>query len=253
MINRKDSPFYLNPELKSHINVETGEITDHEGCKKSEKAALVIGERLLGSTLVTNEKLYIISMVELYYGGIGDDRHDWYRKNIISKGKSHGWKNAGKIEAEGLCFYSKLDKSSNWNRIDIVVGPAEVPVSFLLRNLITCDKKPLISRKSGGPGLTARELYSEALLLYPKIHFEPSEEVKVKHFLFDTHEVFFNKNHMDNSDIKRKKRCINNKFDGLPGKYNNEFMEKPWNLSIHAPSFEFPDEIKHIQKQWNLK
>lgn len=234
-----DIPFYLDPRIRNHIITETGDL-DENGLRESEQAALDVGERLIGSTLITNGKLFIISMVELYYGGIGDECHDWYRKKFLSKKNANSWKNIPRQEEKGLCFYSKMDRQSNWNRIDIVVGPEGVPVSFLLRNLIKEDGTLLVPRATGGPGITAKELLHDALLHNPEIDFNPQEMNPGRHSLYDTHDAFFSVN---NVKPCLKWRCRNNTFVGLPGKYE----KSEWNISIYKDQFELPDRVRELK------
>ncbi|HSV98132.1 MAG TPA: hypothetical protein VLM75_14515 [Spirochaetota bacterium] len=234
-----DTPFYLDPRIRNHIITETGDL-DENGLRDSENAALDVGERLIGSTLITNNTLYIIAMVELYYGGIGDECHDWWRKQFKARKNSKSWKNTPRQMEAGLRFYSKMDRKSNWNRIDIVVGPEGVPVSFLLRNLIKEDGKLLVPRATGGPGITAKELLHDALLKHPEIDFNPPDIIPGKHSLHDTHDAFFNVNDIQSC---RKWRCRNNNFVGLKGKYE----KSEWNISIYKDQFELPDRVRELK------
>jgi hypothetical protein len=238
-----DNPFYLDPKLENHIN-DKGKITEktREGIEKSIEAALNIGRRLIGGTIVTRNKKYVLSMLELYYGSVGDDAHDWYKVNY-SKNVANGIsREQVKLqEQEGLCFYSKHRKNSNWNRIDIVVGQKGTAVSFLIRNLINIkDGKSLVPNPKGGSGLVARELFSESIVEKPKIDcYKKSNSC---HHFYDTHEAFLKANDKSDKDIESKLRCVNNKHNGIDGRYK----KRKWNLSIYPKHFIIPDEIKKI-------
>lgn len=235
-------PFYLNPKMKNLIG-ENGDTK--EDIKEAEQAALDVGKRLIGATLIVKNQLYIISMVELYYGGIGDNCHDWYRRKLAIEKKKNttSWQNAEIINSKGLRFNMKNNTHSKRNRIDIVVGNEGVPVSFLLRNLIKDYGKMLVSRKQGGPGLTANALYSCGVRNDTEIVFNPDKHAKDSCSLYDTQGIFLKRNGLTVEDIKTRKRCINNNFKGLPGK----FKSNEWNLSIHRPTFMMPTEIMRLK------
>lgn len=236
-------PFYLNPKMKNLIG-ENGDTK--EDIKEAEQAALDVGKRLIGATLIVKNQLYIISMVELYYGGIGDNCHDWYRRKLAIEKKKNttSWQNAEIINSKGLRFNMKNNTHSKRNRIDIVVGNEGVPVSFLLRNLIKDYGKMLVSRKQGGPGVTAGALFSDGVKNNAEIVFNPDKPLRDTFCLYDTQEIFFKRNGLTLQNIEIEGRCINNSFKGLPGEFEGE---DDWNLSIFKPEFIIPAEILRLK------
>ena len=236
----KDISFFINSEVK-HFLDEKGELKNSD-FENSINNAIKIGKRLLGGTLITNSKVFIISMVELYYGSISDECHDWYK---VFYSNSHRGISANQVEIQnerGLRFYSKHLRNSNWNRIDIVIGDEGVAVSFLIRNLIDMNGNS-VAKYHGGPGIVARELFSQQLIDNPEIQIVNTDNPSFKNMnaFIDTHDLFADCN--NNPLVHTNRRCRNNQFLGLTGKY----QERKWNLSYFQKSpYCVPKEIKAL-------
>ncbi|GHU59014.1 hypothetical protein FACS189411_15340 [Bacteroidia bacterium] len=112
---------------------------------------------ILGCTLHVHGKEFIIRMLEIYYGGIGDDAHDWYRTHFIyKKSKYKEWTEVQ--TKEGFRVYlSSPDVSDAFTRFDIVVGHEGVPVSFLIRSVWDSDFK-IIGAKKGSPNIILNKM-----------------------------------------------------------------------------------------------
>lgn len=66
---------YFN-EIKNLIDENGNFIGDVNAKKASIQAVEALAQSLLGSTLCIRNHKYIIRMLEIYYGGIGDDAHE---------------------------------------------------------------------------------------------------------------------------------------------------------------------------------
>lgn len=68
-----------------------------------------LARNLLGSTLSVRGNKFIIRMLEIYYGGIGDDAQDFYRSHYVYKNSRY------KVHSETQCkegfrvYLSSLD------------------------------------------------------------------------------------------------------------------------------------------------
>ncbi|MDR0971203.1 MAG: DNA-3-methyladenine glycosylase [Bacteroidales bacterium] len=117
---------------------EKGELkaSSQEAKKESIKAIEELAESLLGCTLCIHGNKFVIRMLEIYYGGIGDDAHDYYRNRFVSK-TSKCIERTEAQNKEGFRIYLKADNTKSYkrNRFDIVVGDKGVPASFLIRSV----------------------------------------------------------------------------------------------------------------------
>ena len=147
--------FYLNPDVKQLVDA-TGKVTAD---KQSEvetciQAAGAMIQRMLGCTVVIRGKKFIFSNLELYYGGIGDEAHDWHRANF--QGTRGISKENSKAQLEpGVRFYLKQlsEGKSRQNRMDIVVGDKGVAISFLIRNVLDENLNSVSDSEDGNPAL----------------------------------------------------------------------------------------------------
>ncbi|GHU09096.1 hypothetical protein FACS189431_6560 [Alphaproteobacteria bacterium] len=115
---------------------------------------------ILGCTLHVHGKEFIIRMLEIYYGGIGDDAHDWYRTHFIFK-KAKNKERTEVQTKEGFRVYlSTPNVSYRYTRFDIVVGHEGVPVSFLIRSVWDSDFK-IIGAKKGSPNIILKAMKLE--------------------------------------------------------------------------------------------
>ncbi len=118
--------------------------------KPAIETAEALAERLLGSTLHIRRKKFIIRMLEIYYGGIGDRAHDWYRTRYVYKTSKYKQQTAVQ-EMEGFKIYlSNLNVIDPYTRMDIVGGNDGVAISFLLRS-VWDENFNLIGAKHGSP------------------------------------------------------------------------------------------------------
>ena len=91
-----------------------------------ERLALKCMETFLGCTIVIRDKFFILSGPELYYGGIGDMAHDWFRATFPNKYpvRTSYNKERSKIHLlNGPRIYLNQAGNSNYKRFDIVLGP----------------------------------------------------------------------------------------------------------------------------------
>lgn len=236
--------FYNNTQIENHIN-DNGQIM-HNNVEQSIHTALEVGKKLLGGTLVTNNQIFIIAMVELYYGSIADEYHDWYRVHHTGQHRGISTNQVEQQSNAGLGFYSKQRINSKRNRIDIVIGKEGVAVSYLLRNLIRMDGTLLSDCISGRPGNVANTLFSQRIIDHPEIAIRTLEDSKIfidHHSFIDTHDAFMQCN--PGLEIESNLRCINNAFKGLKGTYQN----RKWNLSFYIDKFCIPEMITDINNR----
>jgi hypothetical protein len=112
---------------------------------------------MLGCTLTVHTRPFIIRMLEIYYGGAGDDDHDWHRTRYQYK-KSKYQEHTAVQSQEGFRVYiSSLDETDTYARFDIVVGAAGVPISFLVRS-VWDDEFTLVGTPKGSPNIVLRKL-----------------------------------------------------------------------------------------------
>jgi len=208
----------LFDQIKNHID-DTGKLVSNiEEINRSMFAAEQLAESLLGCTLNVRGKAFIIRMLEIYYGGVGDDAHDWYRTRFSYK--TSKYKEHTSIQCLGgfSVYLSSLDVSDTYTRMDIVVGHTGVPISFLLRSVWDSTFN-LIGAKNGNPNIVLN-----AIGIKPEDHGQPIdiENKNAELYLENTHEQIINDRGFQ---IKRQRR-INLK---------SEFEEKNkvlWNLSL---------------------
>ncbi|MDH6304054.1 3-methyladenine DNA glycosylase Mpg [Parabacteroides sp. PF5-5] len=137
-------------EIKNLIDKNGTFVGDTETKKTSIQAVEALAKSLLGSTLYIRGNKYIIRMLEIYYGGIGDDAHDWYRTNFIYK-KSKYREQTTVQNSKGFRIYlSSNNIDDTYTRFDIVAGHEGVPVSFLIRS-VWDSNFDIIGEKNGSP------------------------------------------------------------------------------------------------------
>lgn len=208
--------FKMQDELRNLIDGNGHLMASAEEIHRQESIALDLMKNLLGCAIVKNDKLFILSELELYFGGIGDMAHDWYRRSFPEKysdGKiSRTSKETSKFQAmKGPIYYYNRLGGGKHKRCDIVVGNDGVAVSFLIRGVILEDLKTLISGPNNalmGIGLTDEDLGKEVQLL------DRREQVFSKNFTFQPPQM----------------RVIG----GIPKgfEYQDNYSKKLWNLSI---------------------
>lgn len=191
-----------------------GEVENQIKANEQEELALEIMKHHLGCTITINNKKFILSQLELYYGGIGDLAHDWYRaqypEKYVSKPKNS--KECAKFfMQEGPIVYLNHQKVYQRTRFDIIIGNKGVPVSFLVRNIMD-ENEITISLKDVGS--TSEVVKALGL---------SSDLIGVKIDVFDTHLKYFKE-----SNFKKNLRVNGGKFIGF-SKYKDS---KIWNYSI---------------------
>ena len=187
-----------------------------ELAKEQEKLALEVMENFLGCTIRVNNNDFILSNLELYYGGIGDMAHDWYRsmfpQQYINLSK-HSKNNTKAQISRGPIYYFNQKGRGQRKRCDIVIGVEGVAVSFLIRNAL--NKELLsIGKKDGQPNsvLTKMGLTDEY----------QSQPVN----LIDTRDEVLKNGY----ELVKRKRFSSGKFGGFS--YNCPYSEAEWNFEL---------------------
>lgn len=154
--------------IRNHIEKESGKVVgSKEEVAKSIAAAEKVAGAMLGCTLQVKQKAFVIRMVELYYGGVGDEAHDWYRNRFVYK--TSKYKDRSSVQSmDGFRVYIATDDMNDtYNRCDIVIGNEGVPVSLLIRSVWDRDHNR-IGEAGGSPFLVLK-----ALGLDPSHHNQP--------------------------------------------------------------------------------
>ena len=123
-----------------------------EEIQSSIKAAELLCESLLGATLNIRSNIFVIRMLEIYYGSVADDSHDWYRNRF--KYKTSKYVERSEVQSQkGFKIYTcSPDMEDSHNRMDIVVGNENVAISFLLRSIWDKNFKR-IGTNDGSPNI----------------------------------------------------------------------------------------------------
>ena len=203
-------------ELMQLINID-GDVPfcKKEDVEKQEALALDVMESFLGCTIRVHGQDFILTSLELYYGGIGDMAHDWYRSSYPEKYPTKSRHSAGNTRAqisEGPLFY--FNGNGLRKRCDLVVGNAGVAVSFLIRNVLDKDLIPL-GTKNGQPNVVLKRMW----LLSDSNHGKPVE-------IIDTRDAVLKGGYT----INKRKRYSSGKFEGFD--YDCPFAQKAWNFSL---------------------
>ena len=179
--------------------------------------AETITKRMLGGTLVVRGSKFILSSLELYYGGIGDYAHDWYRSNFLKKTANDRTEIQNE---EGLKIYQNQRGNGRYKRMDIVIGPQGVPISLLVRNVMRPTGE-LIGSNMGGPNMVLNAIgilevdHGKSLSAENDISF------------IDTHSEYITR---PEEQIKTMKRVIGGRACGFN---DGPFGQHPWNFSIY--------------------
>lgn len=107
-------------------------------------------ESLLGTALVVRDKVFYIRMLEIYYGGIADPVHDWYRNRYVYKTSKFREQTDVQNERGFKVYLSNSDVQDTYTRMDLVVGEKGVPASLLLRS-VWDENFQLVGEKRGSP------------------------------------------------------------------------------------------------------
>lgn len=213
--------------MLNHSNQLTNQIDSYgnllispAACKPIIEQCETLAKSMLGCTLHVRGRRFIIRMLEIYYGGLADNGHDWYRTRFTYK--TSKYKDHTEIQAwEGFRVYiSSFIADDTYARFDIVVGPAGVPVSFLVRSLWDEDFN-LIGTQKGSPNIVLR-----ALGLQPTDHgvkIGLGKETADSIFLEDTHAQVLKER---NLSIKQTRRInLKSTFEAEHGVEWNFYLE----------------------------
>lgn len=148
----------LSDSLLRSIDLTTGEELprrDNE-IQSSINVIEIIADLLLGGKFIVKRTEFYISEVVIYYGGIGDIFHDWYRVKILRNHYGVSPENVQIFEESGLKVYFNFANLNYYNKhllMDIVVGPENVPASILVNRVIDGN-----GNETTGPCLTLKAL-----------------------------------------------------------------------------------------------
>jgi hypothetical protein len=153
--------------------------------EKSIAKAEEITKHLLGCTLVVGKEKYILSMLELYYGGVGDTEHDWFRKRFkVLRKKPEMIKHTEIQQGKGLRIYLS-SPTNQYQRFDIVIGPDNVAVSVLVRGVLNSSLDRLGAR-NGSPNKVLHALKIKSKDHNQIIYLSKSSKFR----LIDTHSKY---------------------------------------------------------------
>jgi 3-methyladenine DNA glycosylase Mpg len=213
--------FYNNPNLQILVDANGTVDFDHPQFAVTKRLAEEVSTRLLGCTLVIRGRAFVLTSLELYYGGIADTAHDWYRGQFPpGNGKIKTRELAEAQNLAGLAVYLWKFESPKHCRFDLVFGPAGVPVSVLVRNVYSVDEKRMIGPSMGAPAKILGELG-----LRIEDHgrlFSDSGDLVFR----DTHGAYIANL---GTDISFQKRVVNVKATGLGLPPFDQFL---WNFSL---------------------
>lgn len=154
----------LFKDIGNHIDKDGKLIGSPEEVGKSIAAAEKVAQAMLGCTLRVKGKEFVIRMVELYYGGVADDKHDWYRDRYVYKTSKYVDRSAVQSMGGFRAYIASDDLEDTYNRLDIVIGNEGVPVSLLIRSMWDFDHNVIRSAKDnsswkkGNPWVVLRSL-----------------------------------------------------------------------------------------------
>lgn len=210
----------ISKELLSYIDESGSLIKDNSDYKPIIDKSETLAKSMLGCTLHVRGRNFIIRMLEIYYGGLADDAHDWYRTRFTYKTSKYKEHTAIQSEEGFKIYISSFIPDDTYARFDIVAGPAGVPVSFLVRS-VWDENFQLIGAKDGSPNKVLRELglknedHGTNIILGPAI--------KDGIALEDTHDRVINDR---NLTIKQRRRInVNSGFEELHSVYWNFYLE----------------------------
>lgn len=206
----------MQDELRNLIDSHGNIIGSNEDIQSQELIALDLMKNFLGCAITKNDKLFILSELELYFGGLGDMAHDWYRRSFPEKytdGKiSRTSKETSKFQAmKGPIYYYNRLGGGKHKRCDIVIGDNGVAVSFLIRGVILEDFKTLIS----GPNNALKEI--------GLTDDDLGKEVQLK----DMREQVFSQGY---TIQPARMRVIGGVASGF--EYKDNYSKRSWNLSL---------------------
>tara|TARA_R110000868_G_scaffold117599_7_gene312177 strand:+ start:1001 stop:1642 length:642 start_codon:yes stop_codon:yes gene_type:complete len=202
--------------LKQLVSSDGSLFEDSSILALQETLALEVMESFLGSSILIGDQKFILSNLELYYGGIGDMAHDWYRSSFpdrYTKKSKHSKVNTDAQISKGPIFYFNQKGQGRFKRCDIVIGNEGVAVSFLIRNVLDSNLDSL-GTINGQPNVVLKKMG-----LTDQDHMQNVE-------LIDTKSDVLNRGFK----IQKLKRFTNGKFNGFD--YDCPFARKEWNYRL---------------------
>ena len=112
---------------------------------------------MIGGALHVRGKTFYIRMLEVYYGGAGDDGHDWYRNHHVYKTSKYRARSRLQTEKGMKAYLCYPDIEDTYNRMDIVMGDEGVPLSFLIRS-VWDENFQRIGEAKGSPNKVMRAM-----------------------------------------------------------------------------------------------
>jgi hypothetical protein len=213
--------FYLDPNILQLVGpdgvVPAEKLAEVNGCLQ---AAEELAKRMLGCTLIIRDEKFILSNLELYYGGAGDMAHDWHRTTFHPKQGLSKKQTAAQLNS-GLCLYLKQNGKGGQNRMDLVVGNEGVAISLLVRNVHRPDGSMVGKSIDGNPALILREA---AMAIEDRDHgqvFDAYDEISFE----DSHSQYCG----ETPKLIINKRCIGGKYCGFEG---GPYGQHRWNYRL---------------------
>lgn len=220
-MNSHPNDFQRHLEL-AHLVDSDGEIPKEKVhlVEVNEAIAIKVVKSMLGMQLEVRGNRFLLTNLELYYGGLGDPAHDWYKANYPGKyGRTKV--NKKQTEAQFLCgprLYINQPGSAKYKykRMDIVLGKADVAVSVLVRNAVD-DKFKLLGKIDG-----QTKIVIDRMEILDLDHGKDLTNSDVRLFERDAGLVILD------SQIETQLRYQEGKFKGFP-QYGDS---RRWNFSI---------------------
>lgn len=193
--------------------------------RKSIDAAENLTKSLLGATLEVRGNRFIIRMLEIYYGGIGDSAHDWYRTRFVDKTSKFRKQTEAQAKDGFRVYLSSTDVNDTYTRLDLVAGNADVPLSLLVRSVWDSNFN-LIGSSNGNPNIVLKAMGIKAIDHDQELSTDPHSSSELK--LLDTQEKYYPKSSVA---IDQKNRInVKSQFESeLNLKWNFYLKEKPTN------------------------
>lgn len=217
--------FFLSPKIENLIDYATGEVPADRAhkIKICVDEAVSIAKRMIGCTLIIRKRKFVLTSLELYYGGIGDMAHDWYRAHFPHKvSKRCSLTQNLVVNDEGLIIYLNQKGNSNYKRVDLVLGRKDAALSILIRNVFDPDHNYHVAKKRGAPKKVV-----DYLGLTDSDHG--------KKFNCDDEFIFLDTHHHYNWSIEQNRRVVGGKYAGFGLKNNNnKFGMYEWNFTART-------------------
>ena len=216
------NPFYNSPKLLHLLDKNGNSNSNDPRFIECKLQAEEITKRLLGCTIGINDRAFILTSLELYYGSLGDTAHDWYRGQFKIKKKDSKIKKDSLVQRQdGLRIYLSKFGSPNYCRFDLAFGPEGVAVSALVRNVFDIKKRVFLGAEPyGQPAVVMIEMD-----LKKEYHSRKLEEIGDLTFQ-DTYSKYIKE---DAKNISTSKRIVDGNAVGLG---DAPFKDYLWNFTL---------------------